>query len=841
MNCRSAHRIHPVVLITLCILCTRIPALSEETPVYKNPAMPVEERVTDLLGQMTLEEKISLLAGKDGGETKTIDRLGIPPLRVIDGPHGVGWGNKSTCFPSGISMGACWNPALIEEVGQALASETRAAGRNILLGPCVNIHRIPNGGRNFESYSEDPYLAGRIAVAYIKGIQSQRIGTSLKHFACNNQEWERLTISTEIDERTLQEIYLPAFKAAVTEAHPWTVMSAYNKVNGSYCSENKHLQLDLLKKAWGFNGFIVSDWGATHSVVGCALNGLDLEMPGPGEFFGPKLLEAVRAGEVNEEIINDKVRRLLRVMFWAGLFDPADKSLKAEMATPAHAALARRLSEEAIVLLKNQNDVLPLNKNKIKSIAVFGPNANEGRPGGGGSSNVEAPYLISPLQGIKDKLPDGVTVTYDEGCPSATLTPIASENLSPPDAQPDQHGLKAEYFDNMNLEGEPVVTRIDANVDMEWGDGSPDPKLPIDGFSARWTGVFTPPRSGSYQLGMGSDDGFRIFLDGKMLIDGWRDRFGQIDTTTIELEAGRPYNLRIEYYENMGGAAARFGWVPPTSTTEGITQLAHNADAAIICVGLFALFEGEGYDRSNIDMPGQQNDLIKTVVAANPNTIVVLINGTPLDMTSWIDQAPAVVEAWYPGLEGGHAIANVLFGDVNPSGKLPDTFAKKLEDYPSFATFPGSDGKVFYSDGIYVGYRHFDTREVEPLFPFGHGLSYTKFDYANLTITPVPDSTQVRVSFELENTGNRAGAEVAQLYVRDVVSSIERPMKELKAFKKVHLKPGEKRTTDLYLDQGSFSFFDPEKNLWVAEPGEFEILVGSSSRDIRLNGMYTLK
>ena len=839
MSTRQASRI---LLLSFCSLCLCVRVFGADAPpAYKNPALPVEERVADLLGQLTLEEKVSLLSGKNGNETMDIERLGIPSLRVIDGPHGVGWGNKATCFPSGISMGACWNPGLIEEVGKALASETRADRRHILLGPCVNIHRIPTGGRNFESYSEDPYLASRIAVAYIKGIQSQRIGTSLKHFACNNQEWERNTISSEIDERTLQEIYLPAFKAAVTEANPWTVMVAYNKVNGSFCSENKHLQLDILKKAWGFKGFIVSDWGATHSVVGCALNGLDLEMPGPGEFFGPKLLEAVRQGEVPEDVIDDKVRRLLRVMFWAGLFDAADETLKGEMAAPAHAAVARRLAEEAIVLLKNKNDLLPLNKNTIKSIAVFGPNANEGRPGGGGSSTVAPPYLISPLQGIKEKLPPGVSVTYDEGCSLAVLIPIESEYLSPPDAQPGQHGLKAEYFNNRNLEGEPVVTRIDEKVDMDWGGGSPDPQIPTDSFSARWTGVFTPPHSGLYQLGMSCDDGFRLFVNDKPFIEGWHDRFGQSETAQIELESGKPYNIRIEYYENMGAAIAKLGYVPPSSTMAKTAQLAREADVAIVCIGLSPQFEGEGYDRPNIDIPGQQNELIQTVVSANPNTIVVLINGTPLDMTSWIDQVPAIVEAWYPGMEGGHAIADILFGDVNPSGKLPDTFAKKLGDYPSMATYPGKDGKVFYSDGLYVGYRHFDTREVEPLFPFGHGLSYTKFDYANLTVTPLPDSAQVRVSFEIENMGTRAGAEVAQLYVRDIASSLERPMKELKGFKKVHLKPGEKQTVNIVLNTDAFSFFDPAKNLWVAEPGEFELLVGSSSRDIRLKSVYTLK
>lgn len=832
------------VLLILVIIfsCTmKIDAANSESPILSESE--IESRVSKLISQLTLEEKVGLVSGASHGETKAIERLGIPALRVIDGPHGVGWGKKATSFPTGVSMGSCWNPDLIEEVGKALALETRGADRDILLGPCVNIHRTPLGGRNFESFSEDPYLTGRIGVAYVRGVQSEGIGTSLKHYACNNQEWERTTISVEIDERALREIYLPHFKMVVEEAQPWTVMGAYNRLRGVYCCANDYLLNELLKKEFGFKGFVVSDWGAVHGTTDFALGGLDLEMPGPGRYFSEDLLKAVRDGEVPEDLINDKVRRILRVTFLAGLFDDPKPARRGAINAPEHRALAQRLAEEAIVLLKNNGNALPLNRSKIKSIAVIGPNADAHRAGGG-SSNVTPEAPVDPLAGLRSFCGDQIEVLFARGCGMPQdLIPISSELLAPADGKPGEHGLKGEYFNNMNLEGEPVLTRVDENVDFNWGQGSPAPGISEERFSARWTGTFTPDQSGRFLLGMTSDDGCRLFLDGRKIVDGWVDQAGVTHSATVELEAGRTYEICADYYENTGIASARLGWIllddNPIRTA---AETAAKTDAAIVFVGISWQFEGEGVDRTELGLPREQNELIREVVAANPNTIVVLINGTPVLMDEWLDRVPAVVEAWYPGQEGGHAIARVLFGEVNPSGKLPVTFPKRLEDNPSYNYYPGRDGQVHYRESIYVGYRYYDTKDVEPLFPFGHGLSYTTFEYRNLKIASKGQGKDMRVlvTAEIENTGKRPGAEVVQLYVHDVDSRLDRPLRELKAFQKISLKPGEKKTVAFTLGPDAFSYYDPERKQWVAEPGDFEILLGSSSRDLRLKGTHRL-
>lgn len=813
---------------------------SSAAELYRNASATIEQRIADLLPRLTLEEKISLLAGKDGGETKTIPRLGIPLLRVIDGPHGVGWGNKATCFPSGVSMGACWNPELIKEVGRALALETRGADRHILLGPCVGIHRTPLGGRNFESFSEDPYHAGRIGVAYVQGVQSEGIGTSLKHYACNNQEWERTTISVEVDERALREIYLPHFKMVVEESDPWTVMASYNKLRGEYLCANRYLLTDILKKEFGFKGVVVSDWGAVHGTEDSADAGLDLEMPGPGKYFGDDLLKAVRDGKVKTSVIDDKVRRILRMLLLAGVLDekPAPRSPGA-LNAPEHHELARRLAEEAIVLLKNDKATLPLRADQIQTVAVIGPNADAYRAGGG-SSTVHPVAPVTPLAGLRERCGDRIEIRYAQGCTlPQDLLAIPSDQLAPPDAKPGEHGLRGEYFDNMNLEGTPKLVRVDAIVDFNWGQESPSPEIPGDHFSVRWTGTFTPEESGTYSLGMNTDDGCRLYLDGKLIVDSWIDQGSITRTANVELEAGRAYEIRAEYFENYGIACARIGWLSTgDKTIQEAAELARRSDVAIVFAGLSGDFEAESMDRSDLKLPGKQALLIQEVAKANPFTIVVLINGTPVEMSEWAGQVPAIVEAWYPGQKGGDAIARVLFGDANPSGKLPCTFPKRLEDNPSFGNYPGADGVVKYAEGIYVGYRYYDTKEVEPLFPFGHGLSYTTFRYDQLKVERAKDG--VVVTADIENTGPCAGAEVVQLYVHDLVASLDRPAKELKAFKKIALQPGEKQAVSFKLKGDAFAFYHPEKKKWVVEPGEFDVMLGSSSRDIRLTGRVKL-
>ncbi|MCK5306961.1 MAG: glycoside hydrolase family 3 C-terminal domain-containing protein, partial [Candidatus Omnitrophica bacterium] len=598
-----------------CIVFTAfVSAEKADSSPYKNPELPIEERIEDLLGRMTIEEKIAQVSGKDRMDTRENKRLGIPALKMTDGPHGVGWG-ESTCFPTGVTMGASWNPSLIEVVGRVLGREARAKGRNVLLGPCINIHRTPLGGRNFESFGEDPYLIGRLAAAYVKGVQSQKIGTSTKHLACNNQERDRFTISVEIDERALREIYLPGFKAAVCEAGGLTVMGAYNLVNGSYCCANRHLLLDILKKEWGFQGLVVSDWGAVHSTNKSAKGGLDLEMPGPGEYFGDELLKAVKNGKVSEEILDDKVRRTLRVMFLLDLFDGVDPKYRGACDTREHRILARRLAEEGTVLLRNEGGVLPLNKQSIKSIAVIGSNAAEAQMGGGGSSTVRSRHSVSPLKGLERMCEGKVAIKYAKGCMMpGEMTILPSTFLIPPDGSKQTKGLKGEYFNNLTLSGEPVLTRIDEKVDFDWGDGSPAPAVNNDNFSVRWTGKIIPDVSGKYELAMLTDDGCRLYLNDKLLIDSWWDHALETHRGTVFLEAGRPYNARIEYYEKGGGATAKLGFVAPgDDMLREAVEIAAKSDAAVIFAGLSWKVEGEGVDKANIALPAGQNELIKAV------------------------------------------------------------------------------------------------------------------------------------------------------------------------------------------------------------------------------------
>jgi beta-glucosidase len=737
------HALSPLLSIALVIaagiLCAQNPP--KDAP-YKNPKLPVEQRVADLLGRMSPREKAAMLSGAGWMESQPNARLGIPAIKMADGPMGVrNWAGSSaitnaaatapvlaTAFPAGIGMGASWDVELVRREGQVIAQEVKALGRNMILAPTVNINRQPLWGRNFEGYGEDPYLTARMAVAYIQGVQSEKVIPSVKHFAANNQEFERHRIDENIDVRTLHEIYLPAFQAAVQEAGVWAVMNAYNKVNGLWCAQNPFLLSDTLQKRWGFKGFVISDWGSTYSTAATVAAGMHLEMPGgeamrtwfakpgtqkdgngAGWLTAEKVLAAVAGGQLKQEAVDDAARRILRVMFTAGLFDNA-RTGGSEVDTPEQRGVARTASTESIVLLKNAGGALPLDASKIRSVAVIGPSAAIARTGGGGSSLVRPKYSVTALDGIKQAAGARVQVGYALGAA---------------------------------MQGE------DANQE-------------------------TPQA--------------RAHLSNQAV------------------------------------------------------ELARRSDAAIIVVGYSSKLESEGFDRPSMDLPTGQDELIEAVAAANQNTIVVIVAGAPVTMTKWIGRVPAVVEAWYGGQEAGHAIGDVLFGAQNPSGKLPVTFPKQWSDSPAYGHYPGENLHVAYEEGVYVGYRGFDKRNVEPLFPFGHGLSYTKFDYSGLKIAPakVAAGKQVVVTARVRNSGSRAGVEVVQLYVHDVRSSVDRPVQELKGFRRVALEPGEARNVSFTLDQSALSFYSSAKDEWVAEPGAFEVWIGASSRDIRLKGTFAL-
>ena len=790
-----------------------------------------DPRIEKLLSRLTLAEKISLLGGT-GFETVPIPRLGIPPLKMTDGPVGVRW-QESSAFPASIMMAASWNTPLIEDLGAAIARETRAKGRQMLLGPCLNIHRTPFGGRNFESYGEDPFLAARMAVAFVKGVQASHVVATAKHFACNNQEHERMFTNVTVSERALREIYLPAFEAAVKEGGVMSVMSAYNKVNGTWCSENPVLLTDILKKEWGFRGFVVSDWGAVHSTVPTVHAGLDVEMPTGKYLNAGTLLPAVKDGLVSEAAITEMVRRLLRTMVWAGLLDGTDKT-SGELNSARHRALARDVAREGMVLLKNEGQLLPLNPAAIKTLAVIGPAAAQAHTGGGGSSHVDPIYAISPYEALRQRLSPGATVRFAAGCRAeGSLDPVPPGALRPPGAPVGVNGLKGEYFSNPNLTGSPVLIRVDPSIDFTWGDGKAHNVLRADSFSVRWTGTLSASQSGKHTLQVLSDDGVRLYIDGALLIDDWSNHAPTMHTCTMEFVAGNSYDVKIEYFDNSGGAVMRFGWDTGEATLlSEATRTAAAVDAVVLCVGLSAFSEGEGFDRETLSLPKDQVELIKAVTAANKKTIVALHGGAPFLMEEWLTQVPALLMLWYPGEEGGTALADVLLGTTNPSGKLPVTFLNRWEDSPAYGHYPGS-GAVDYAEGVFVGYRHFDRNKTEVLFPFGYGLSYTTFSYANLNVVPQSEGTSltVKVTIDVKNTGTRAGSEVVQLYVYPPPSPVERPAKELKGFQKVSLEPGAIATVSFTLDYRSFAYYDEVTKAWALTPGTYQVLLGPSSRE----------
>ncbi|MGH9881177.1 MAG: beta-glucosidase family protein [Pyrinomonadaceae bacterium] len=705
-----------VVLVALTS-STRSPHAQQQA-LYLDRTKPLEQRVDDLLPRLTLDEKLSLVHADSKFTTVAIPRLGIPRRWLSDGPHGVRedvgpdtWkpvgrtDDFASWMPALIGLSSSFNPALSRAYGDVIGEEALKRDKQIMLGPGVNIMRTPLNGRNFEYFGEDPFLTSRMAVSYIRGVQSHEVASCIKHFAANNQEWERRSINVVMDERALREIYLPAFKAAVQEGEVWAVMGAYNKFRGEHACHNDYLLNKVLKDEWGFKGLVVSDWNGTHDTREAVMNGLDLEMgtdkPYENFYLAGPFREGLGKGEFQMSVLDDKVRRNLRQMIAIGALNGRGPGA---INTKEHQETARRVAEEGMVLLKNEGNTLPLDDAKIKSVAVIGENAVQLQAYGGGSARIKTFYEITPLEGILRRAGQRVNVTYSTG-------------------------------------------------------------------------------------------------------------------------------YRAERDPDLLGRSVR---------------AASQADVAIIVGGLnhSRYFDSEGVDRKDMKLPYEQDELIQRVVEANPRTIVVFLGGGPMEMGPWLTKVPAVMLAWYPGMEGGNALARVLFGDVNPSGKLPCTFPKRLEDSPAHAlgAYPGKNGQEEYVEGLLVGYRWFDTKKIEPLFPFGYGLSYTSFKYSSLKLTEGKDlKGPVAVAeFEVANTGSRDGGEVAQLYVHQEHPGLPRPVKELKGFLKVFLKPGEKQTVSIPLERSAFAYYDPDKKGWVAEKGEFTILIGSSSRDIRLEGKFRL-
>ncbi len=805
-------------------------AFAQSVAVYKDTQAPLEARVNDLFSRMTQDEKLGFLSGT-GFTTQPLPRLGVPAMAMADAGEGVRGGAGSTQgpatqFPAGVAMASSWDTDLAGQVGKAIGEEARNKGTGIqvMLGPAVNIQRSPLGGRNSEYFSEDPFLAGRLAVGYIQGMQSTGVAACIKHYACNNEETDRFGVNVHVDERALREIYLPAFEAGVTEGHAWSAMASYNRVGGYYATANHYLLTDVMQTDWDWNGLMMSDWGAVHETAGVLSAGTNLEMPGGQFLTHDKVARALASGRITQAEIDGSVKRILRTIVRVGLLDGPQTPDPSMVNSPAHQKLAYQTACAGLVLLKNAGGVLPLNAAQLHSVAVIGPGAKGMQFDSAGSPAVRPFYTIEPLDGIKTRVGSAVAVHYAAG--QSGGSPIPASALG--------GGLRGEYFADRTLDGAPMLIRTDPALQFDWSQNAPAPGVPRTNFSVRWTGTLTAPVTGRYTLALTGDDGYRLFLDGKMLVDHWFEGGASTQSVEASLEAGRVYSLRIEYFQAGGDASLRLNWtLPGQSAYAAATEAERQSDVALVFVTT-AGTEGEGQDRPSMALPAGQDALIQAVAAANPRTIVVLNNGTPVLMP-WLRQVPGLVEAWFPGQEGGHAIASLLFGDINPSGKLPTTLAARREDYPDFGNFPGKDGQVNYAEGIYVGYRHFDKQNIAPLFPFGYGLSYTTFRYSHLRLSQPqmgPHDT-VTASVNVTNTGPREGAEVAELYVHDPGPKIDKALRELKGFGKVDLLPGQTKTVTMTLHPRDLAYCDVPGKQWKADAGQYEIEVGASSRDIR--------
>jgi beta-glucosidase len=809
-------------------------------------AIPNPNRSVDsILQQLTLDEKLDLLGGVDGFFIRDVPRLNFPRLKMADGPIGVRNFGPATAMAGGIALTATWNTTLAQLVGTELGRDSRAKGVHFLLAPGVNIYRAPMNGRNFEYFGEDPFLASRMAVSYINGVQSQGVSATIKHFLGNNSEFDRHNTDSIIDERTLREIYLPTFEAGVKEAHVGAVMSSYNLANGQHMSQNKYFLTDVLKKEWGFDGLVMSDWSATYDGIEAANGGQDLEMPSGIHMNRQTLKSAIEQGKVSIETINDKVRRIVGTAIRFGWLD----QWQLELTVPRYNVEGRKVAldaaREGITLLKNEGNLLPLDKTKTKSVLVVGPTAYPAVPVGGGSAAVEPFASTSFLEGLSNYSGGAVRVFYDRGLQSfADLAASTNFSTSVSNGPP---GLMAEYFDNAELKGTPVVSRIEQHIDF----GAGIRLLFPDGtLSSRWTGYYTPTAVGSYDIFVQTTrergGSYRLYVDDKLVLDNWTHMTALADYRTLPLDA-KPHKVVLEQYGRGERRAVRLRLGITNSAklvNEDAKKMAAAADVVVVAVGFDPETEAESFDRT-FRLPLGQDALIQAMAAANRNTIVVATSGGGFDMSSWLDRVPALIEAWYPGQEGGTALAEILFGDVNPSGRLPATFENRWEDNPVHDSYYPADGtkRVVYKEGVFVGYRGYEKTATKPLFPFGFGLSYTTFKYGNLSIKPLANDSvgpRYEISFDVTNTGKREGADVAQVYVGETQPKLPRPAKELKGFAKVRLRPGETKKMAVILNTRSFSYYDVANKQWRAEAGAFDVLVGRSTQQIELRGTLNL-
>jgi beta-glucosidase len=815
-------------------------AFAQDAPAYQDPAKSIDQRVDDVMRRMTFEEKIQMLTVAGPTKFTGIPSLGIPILKASDGPRGP---HGPVGYPCGLCLGASFDPPLIKEAAMAMGQECRAKGIGMLFAPAVNIDRDPLGGRFFEYYTEDPYLDARLAVAFVQGLQSRHVVACVKHFACNNRDWNRDNYMSMVDNRVLHEIYFPAFKAAVEEGRALGIMTAANGLNGDYCSDSHFLLTDVLENTWGFNGMILTDGNGTHSAAKAALAGLDISNQARRDesLFGKPLLMAIEAGQVPKSVIDDKVRRILRVMAWAGNLDPGGIKPEGTVDLAAHEKIALRMAEEGLVLLKNDSSVLPLKRSAIKRILVLGPNANQRFcvPGLGGSSWVSSPDEVTVLKGIREAAGTNIEVSYVSRDALGEFEPIDEKYLQTTNGEP---GFVANYY-NGGINGTPAVTRLERNINFNWEMESPDiNRINPGSFSARFSTRIIPPVTGTYSLRVKTDNEAWLYSDtsGAPIAVSTRDRSNGEAIAIVQMIKGKPFFIQVEYHKGPGDGFLSLDWAKPQESQAvrhemaAVAAQAKMADAVIFVGGIDHSLDAEGRDRLNMDFPRAQRDMINRLSQINPKTIVVLINGSPLTTDGWLENVPAVLDAWYGGSRAGTAVAGALFGDVNPSGKLPFTWPKRLEDSPSH--FIGRENKdfVYYKEGIFVGYRYYLTKGMAPEFPFGFGMSYTHFQFSRLRV--VENGGRIMAWVDLKNTGQRSGAEVVQLYIHPPKSPVERPLCELKGFQRIFLEPGETVTESLPLEARDFAYYDAQRQAWHVTAGNYKIEIGDSSADVRLTG-----
>ena len=804
--------------------------------------------IKQLIKDLTLEEKIELLSGFDAWQTNKIDRLGIPSIKMSDGPNGVrGDGNSgksSACFPCAISIGSSWNLNLINTLGEELASEAKLKDVDVLLGPTINIHRHPLGGRHFECFSEDPFLTGKIAIEYVKGVQSKNIAACLKHFVGNDTEFERYTVSSNIDERTLREIYLLPFEMAIKEANAKVVMSAYNKLNNIYCSSHENLLIEILKDEWGFDGYVVSDWGAARDTVENAIGGLDLEMPGPAKSWGKNLITAINDKAVPEDLINDKVKRILNVASFCKRFENPIRKPERDNDSKLKRKLLKDAAQEGMVLLKNDG-ILPLKKD-IKSIGIIGPNAEKAQIIGGGSATLVPYHESHPVSSFQNNFSEKTIVKSAKGCHTYRYLPEIDKSLTK------ENGFLVEYFnvtDNSNdfisskvLRGSKFWIFEGFAKDIIGTEDRPD-------IFVKFSCTYVPDISGEHAFEIFAIGKSKLLINNEEIIDNWTDPLpgdaffahgSSPKRGASYLVKDKSYLIELQYKVEGYFPAIYIGCQPPDKIDllDEALNIAKEVDEVILLVGTNSDWETEGNDRVDFNLPGEQNTLIEKVLEINPNAIIVLNTGSPVDMP-WVNKAKSILQSWYAGQEYGDALFEILTGLVNPSGKLPTTFPKHIKDTPAYSCYPGENLQMSYDEKLLIGYKWYDRKKIEPLFHFGHGLSYTNFEYSNLRISN-SDKNNFTCSFNIENVGDISGFEISQCYISFMNCDEDEPIKKLQGFDKTYINSGEIKKIEICLDSKSFSTWDIKNHQWEIKKGVFNILIGSSSNDIKLKDSINL-